>query len=123
MKQFNRDWGRTGELLAEKFLREKGYRILERNFLTKFGEIDLICAKDELLIFVEVKLKKGEDFGSPEEMISPQKIKQVQRIAQLFLLKRPEIAAKFESFRIDAICIVLGQDNQVLRLNHYESLV
>src|SRR3990172_12348463 len=98
MKQFNRDWGRTGELLAEKFLREKGYRILERNFLTKFGEIDLICAKDELLIFVEVKLKKGEDFGSPEEMISPQKIKQVQRIAQLFLLKRPEIAAKFESF-------------------------
>jgi len=122
MKKFNRNLGAKGEQIAAEFLEGKGYRISKRNFFTKFGEIDLICIKDSLLIFVEVKLKVGEDFGSPEEMINPQKIKQVERIAGLFLLKNPEIKAKFLSYRLDAVCIVLGPAGEILRLNHYENL-
>lgn len=59
-----------GEEIACRLLKEKGYRIIETNFRTRFGELDIIASKDNFLVFVEVKLKKGTDFGLPEEMIT-----------------------------------------------------
>jgi len=60
MKQKNYEVGRLGEKIAAEFLAKKGYRILARNFRTRFGEIDLVAAKDGVLVFVEVKLKIGD---------------------------------------------------------------
>ena len=68
-KQFNRIKGKDGEEIAVKFLRERGYQILEQNNSTKWGELDIIASKNDILIFVEVKLKTTEDYGTPEEMI------------------------------------------------------
>jgi putative endonuclease len=122
MKHKNYETGKLGERLAADFLLKNNYEIIERNFHTRHGEIDLIVSKNHKLVFVEVKLKIGEDFGTPEEMIKKFKIKQVERTAQSFLLKKPEFEKNYDSFQIDAICIVMDNERQIERINHYEDI-
>lgn len=62
--------GKEGENLAAKFLTDKGYQILDRNYRHKRGEIDLIMRLENLLCFVEVKLRSRIDFGQPEDFVS-----------------------------------------------------
>lgn len=122
MKQLNRALGTKGEEIAAKFLIRKGFKVLERNYHTRFGEIDLICARNDNLVFVEVKLKQGEDFGTPEEMIDRQKLSRVEKMANYYLVDNPKISQKYPSYSIDAVCIVTGENGEVGRINHYENL-
>lgn len=85
MKSDNKKTGNKGEELACGFLKKKGYLIVERNFRTRFGEIDIVCLDGEKLVFVEVKTKIGHDFGEPEEMVSKSKLAQVQRMGEVFV--------------------------------------
>lgn len=64
--------------MAARYLLENGFQIIEANYSTKFGEIDLIAVKGNILRFVEVKLKKGDWFGTPEEMIGVNKLGRVR---------------------------------------------
>ena len=118
MKQLNRQKGAVGEEIAEKFLQEKGYQILDKNNSTKWGELDLIVVKNNILIFVEVKLKDTEDFGTPEEMIGRNKLAQIKRTAEMYLLNNSDIARQFNQYQIDAICIV----TETGRVTHYENI-
>jgi putative endonuclease len=122
VKQQNFSKGKIGEDIARSFLLRKGYTLLEQNFNTRFGELDLIMVKDNVLVFVEVKLKVGEDFGTPEEMITRQKLTQVQNTAVAFLQQNPDIGKRFLSYQIDGVCIVVDSNNEILRINHYENL-
>lgn len=122
MKKENYITGRKGESIASNFLMENGFSLLEKNFRTRFGEIDLIMTDKNTLVFVEVKLKRGADFGSPEEMIDKRKVHQIRITAEMFLLKNKDIKEKFGSFRIDAVCIVLDEWGEVSRINHYENI-
>jgi len=122
MKNFNYQTGKIGEKIAQEFLIKKGYQIIQTNFRTRFGEIDLIANKNNRLIFVEVKLKIGEDFGSPEDMIDHHKLSQIQKTAEVFLQTNPQIVDNFQSNQIDAVCIVLNPDQTVKRINHWENL-
>ena len=121
-KKFNRKVGREGEEIAAKYLLGKGYKILERNYSTRFGEIDLIVSKNDVLAFVEVKLKHGDDFGTPEEMIGSSKLSQVQRTAEFYLMDKPKMAEIYKAYSIDAVCITVGEDEKTERINHYENL-
>ena len=121
MKKFNRAIGAKGEEIASNYLKQNGYQILDRNNLTRWGELDLIVTKNKTLVFVEVKFKTTEEFGTPEEMISQNKLIQVKRTAEMYLAINPDIAQKYESYQIDAVCIV-GQDGKIDRLEHYENL-
>jgi len=67
-------------------------------------------------VFVEVKYKSNDILGLPEEMVSPAKINQVRRVAEIYLMKNPMIRKKFEKYRIDAVCM-LGNN-----IRHYENL-
>lgn len=122
IKQFNRKVGKEGEEIAAKFLSGKGYKILERNYHTRFGEIDLIAVKNNVLTFIEVKLKHGEDFGTPEEMIGTSKLSQVQRMAEFYLMDKPKMAEIYKAYSIDAVCIMVGEDGEEERISHYENL-
>ena len=62
--------GDMGEKKAVKFLKKKGYRILETNFKTKFGEIDIIAKKEGCICFVEVKTRSSDNFGEPREAVN-----------------------------------------------------
>lgn len=122
MKQLNYKKGKIGEQIAREYLIKKGYQIIKSNFQTRFGEIDLIVSNEGFLVFVEVKLKTGEDFGTPEEMINPKKLRQLQNTAEMFLLQEKALGANFKQYRIDAICIILNQDMSVKEIRHYENI-
>jgi putative endonuclease len=118
IKQFNKLKGKEGEEMAAKWLEDRGYKILDKNNSTKWGEIDIIVSKNDILIFVEVKLKTTEDYGTPEEMIGQNKLMQVRRTAEMYLLTNPDIAKQFDRYQIDAVCIV----EETERITHYENL-
>jgi len=121
-KFFNYKKGKDGEEIAREFLLKKGFLLIESNYSNNLGEIDLIMSDKEWLIFIEVKLKIGDKFGKPEEMIGNNKLSQVRRVAELFLVTDSSISKKYKKFRIDAVCIVLNEDKTVNRINYYENL-
>ena len=77
--------GERGELRAAEYLQNKGFYILERNYRTRRGEIDLICADDRYLVFVEVKTRKDESFAAAREFVTPAKQERVRKTAMLWL--------------------------------------
>lgn len=116
MKQLNRKTGWVGENIAASALEKKGYEILERNFSNKFGEIDIIAKDKNILVFVEVKTKIGEEFGLPEEMVGKGKLARIRNMATMYM-KGKELPC-----RIDVVAIVLDEENAVKRLTHYENV-
>ncbi len=77
--------GTEGENLAAAFLTKKGYRLLERNYRTSFGEIDMIAQEAETLVFVEVKARSTRGFGLPYEAVDRRKQGKMSRVALAYL--------------------------------------
>src|SRR5689334_13579858 len=101
--------GNYGEELACKFLKEKGYKILERNYRIRGGEIDIITREEDYLVFVEVKTRYSHDFGLPEESITPWKIKALLKTA-LFYIQRIHWGDK--GYRLDLVTVDFSFDPQ-----------
>ena len=106
IKEQNYNKGRKGETEARNYLEGKGFEFIEANFEIDTGEIDLIMADKDWLVFVEVKYKSDDRLGIPEEMIGPRKIAQVKRVSEFYLMKNPDIRRHFEKWRLDAVCIL-----------------
>ncbi len=80
-----RSFGREGELIALKFLAEKGYKILEQNFrLGRLGEIDIVARDGEVLCFVEVKARTGFAYGTPGEAVGKSKQEKLRQLAEMY---------------------------------------
>ncbi len=94
--------GRRAEFLAALFLRLKGYRILETRFKTKQGEIDLIAAKKDLLIFVEVKARR--DLMTARESVSYQSQQRIKKASHLFIARRKVFQSM--GVRFDAVFLI-----------------
>ncbi len=77
--------GREGEDRAAAVLKKQGYKILQRNFKSRFGEIDIIAEDDDFLVFVEVKRRSGQSFGTSLEAINPRKKLHIIRSAETYL--------------------------------------
>jgi putative endonuclease len=102
--------GKSGEELAAKYLQEKNYQILDRNWRVKEGEIDLVAlSPEEVLIFVEVKTRSSDLFGDPLESIKPRKIYRIQRLALAWLAVHSNLGSPF---RLDAIGILIARSGQ-----------
>ncbi len=116
MRGHNKNLGEIGENLAVDYLKEKGYEILERNFQNKWGEIDIVAEKDDIMVFVEVKTRIGEQFGLPEDAINKNK--------KLKMIKNAKAYMKYKNdqYRIDAICVVLDKECNLKRINHYKNI-
>ena len=88
------DWG---EALVEKYLSERGCRIVEREWRCRFGEIDLIAEKDGVLLFVEVKLRTNLQYGAPREYVTVKKQEKLRAAALLYLSERElDVPARFD---------------------------
>ena len=116
MKAFNKKKGSLAEDLACAELTKKGYQIVKRNFQNRFGEIDIIAQNNDVLVFVEVKAKTGENFGLPEEMISKGKLAKIRHMAAIFT-NGQEVQC-----RIDVVAVVLDMNGDLVRLTHYENV-
>lgn len=79
------DLGRKGEDAAERYLRQKGYDIIERNWVYVKYEIDIIARNEEYIVFVEVKTRSSNQWGNPEEAVSKGKIKRLVEAADFYL--------------------------------------
>ncbi len=109
---FNRSLGRRGEMAAERYLRRQGYKILERNYRCKIGEIDLIAQKDGRLIFIEVKTRRSSHYGLPEESVHPLKQKKIVRAAEWYL-KENHATDRAVSFEVAAVDWPDGEEPEV----------
>jgi putative endonuclease len=94
--------GRWGEEQAARFLAAKGYEILERNFRTEYGELDLIARTKDQLVFVEVKARSSARFGFPEEAVTPAKQQHILEAAQTYLQEHPEFEG---DWRVDVVAL------------------
>ena len=97
-----RKFGNEGEGIAADFLEKKGMKIEERQKKTNFGEIDLVCIDQGEIVFVEVKTRKTETFGYPEDSITKTKFAHMLRSAKAYLLEK-HITDK--PWRIDVVAI------------------
>ena len=80
--------GKEGERLAERFLEKKGYKLLERNYRCTAGELDLIVLDRRVIVFVEVKTRTGQGFGTPFEAVEFRKQRKIIQAAQFFLAEK-----------------------------------
>ena len=95
--------GAFGEDAACRWLRRHGYRILERNFSCRFGEIDIIARKGKYLAFVEVKMRKNADHGAAMEFVTPAKQNRLIQTAEYWLMKTPtDLQPRFDVVEIYA---------------------
>lgn len=76
--------GQSGEEMATQMLEAKGYRILERNYRCRFGEVDIIAEAEGILVFVEVKARSSTGFGRPAEAVTKQKLWRMERSAKCY---------------------------------------
>jgi putative endonuclease len=102
-------YGMESETAAVKYLKKKGYKIIERNFKTKYGEIDIIAKDGETIVFIEVKARKNQNFGSPKESITYTKIKKISKSALFYLKSSKQMNKKA---RFDVAIIKSFDDSQ-----------
>lgn len=108
-----------GEDLATDFLKEKGYKIIERNFRKGYGEIDIIAIQGRTLVFVEVKTRTGNQFGTPLEAITYFKLRTLVKTAEFYKVLNPKLP---DALRIDAVSILLDNLGNVSNIEHIENI-
>ncbi|MGI6343687.1 MAG: YraN family protein [Bacillota bacterium] len=116
----NRSIGRVGEAEALRYLEQQGYRLVERNFYTRFSELDLICRQGGTLVFVEVKARTSHAFGTPEEAITPGKIRRLRQGIALYLAERQP---RYSRIQLDAVAVDLAPGSLAVRdVRHYPNI-
>lgn len=110
----SRPLGAEGEDIAVKFLRKKGYKVLQRNYRTPVGEIDIIALDKGTVVFIEVKMRLGESFGQPVEAIDRRKIRRIERAALLYVSR----CKKEPRARFDVISIKAGEAGGKVMVDH-----
>ncbi len=115
-----KDTGALGEKLALDFLRKRGYAVVETNFRTNSGEIDIIARKGDFLVFVEVRTKTSSIFGSPEESVTPLKKEHLIAVANQYIEKHENLP---ELWRIDLVALELNHRGQPTRIELIENAV
>lgn len=108
--------GQQGEEIAANYLQHQGYQILDRNYHSRFGEVDLVAEKDDVVVFVEVKARTSVSFGLPEESVTTEKLAKIYDTALLWLQDHPE---KSDDWRVDVIAIQMDKGLQPKDIQHF----
>jgi len=108
--------GLEGERAAEVVLERAGLTVLERRFRVKIGEIDLIAQRGPLLVFVEVKTRRGLGYGLPAQAVTPDKQRRIARVAAVYLQRRRWVS---RPCRFDVIQVFAGPEG-IERVEHIE---
>ena len=120
--------GDIGEGIACKYLEKRGYRVLERNYLKPWGEIDIVVEKGDLLSFVEVKSVSRESSAPvsrenlrPEDNMHPAKLKRLHRAVQTYLLDRK--VPESRPWQIDLACVYLDFSTRRAKVEVIENII
>ncbi len=110
--------GKLGEQIAGKYLQNKGYQIIARNYSTRQGEIDLICQKDKVIHFIEVKTRTNQKFGWPEEAVTDQKLEKIIMASEKYC-QEYDLNSEWQ---IDIISILINQKIRIAELRHLKNI-
>lgn len=115
MKNYNKAIGKYGESIARDFLINNGYKILDMNYRNRYGEIDIISIKNDIIIFCEVKSRYTNSFGNPIEAVTYYKQKQIIKLSEMYLLYK-----KYNNYnvRYDVIEVNFNKLNNNFKVNH-----
>ena len=113
-----RRFGYIGEKIAQSYLTRKGYEIIETNFLTKRGEIDIISKKDKNIIFVEVKTRTNLKFGTPATAVNLIKKRHIKSAAAIFLY-----LYKYQGYNVRFDVIEIFINDGKCDINHIEGII
>ncbi len=119
-RQRRRRFGDFGERVAASHLEAKGYRILERNWSTREGEIDLIASRGSDIVFVEVRSRQGRDLGPPEESITGRKAAHTRAAVAAYVQQHPEAPP---NQRVDVVVLELDHRGRVMRVEQIENAI
>lgn len=111
--------GVWGETRAAEYLQRKGYRLLQRNYHSRYGEIDLILEDADYLVFAEVKLRKNERYGTPGEAVTPKKQEKLRLTALSYLQEFP--TEKQPRFDVIEILAPRGTETDPLPIRQIEN--
>jgi putative endonuclease len=110
MRSAKQVFGQSGEEMAVRHLRKLGYKIIERNFRTVSGEIDIIARHKGTIVFVEVKSRRSLTFGDPKEAITPVKKRHLSMAALAYLKKNGSLQTRS---RFDVVAIVTDDQPRI----------
>ena len=107
------NFGKEGEEIAAEYLKKKGYKIIERNYRSRLGEIDIVALHKAVTVFVEVKARSGSTFGLPEDAVDKNKQRQMIRVALGYIKHRrlPE-----GRFRFDVVGVSFCEGRPAVKL-------
>lgn len=111
--------GKTGESIAARFLIDNGYRVLAKNYWTRFGELDIVAREGETLVFVEVKTGIANDVTKPYERVNPEKLEKCMKACTLYCQAFPQGDAPL---RFDVISIELNPTTRHAKLQHFKNI-
>jgi len=117
---YRRRLGDRGEKLAQAFLRSKSYTIIETNYRTREGEIDIVAQKDDCLSFVEVRTRRGSQFGTPEESLTETKQQRLETLAEIYIQSHENLPPQW---RIDVVAIELDNKGYISRIELIENAI
>lgn len=112
--------GAAGERLARRHLEQRGYQFIAANWRCSSGELDLVMRDGEVLVFVEVKTRRGDRLGAAEEAVTGAQANRLLIAAQCFLAERADLVDPF--WRIDLVAVTLAPSGAVSRLSHVENV-
>ncbi|HET6681831.1 MAG TPA: YraN family protein [Gemmatimonadaceae bacterium] len=116
MSDARQEFGELGERVAERWLRRQGWRVLQRRFRNGHRDIDLVAERDGLIAFVEVKARRGEQFGGPVAAVNWRKQRELTRSASVWIDRHGRSG---ESYRFDVIGVLMHADR--VRIRHVEN--
>lgn len=111
--------GAWGEKVAADHLKASGYELVDRNWRCRQGEIDLVVRKGQELVFVEVKTRRGQQAGMPEEGLTRRKSQKLVNLAKLYLAEHDLTA----DWRIDLVAVELDSSGKFVRCEHIPNAV
>ena len=113
MPNSRQKFGEKSESIAVSYLKKQGYKIIEQNYRTKLGEIDIIAKEKGTIAFIEVKSRKSKNFGNPKWAVTPKKQRKISMVALWYLktTKQSNVKARF-----DVVSIISDHDNPSIEI-------
>ncbi|MDZ7798932.1 MAG: YraN family protein [Patescibacteria group bacterium] len=118
-KNYQKEIGEKGEKLAKNYLEKNNYQIIETNYHSRHGEIDIICQKDEWYVFVEVKTRTNYSFGRPEESINDKKLENFKNTIEKYII---ENNLNDKKWRVEVLAITLNNKKNKAKINHLKEI-
>ena len=125
MKTKSKEIGQLGEEIASTYLKNHRYKILDRNYTKniagmKFGELDIVAKKKDIIVFVEVKTKKSDDNIDPEDRVNSQKRTKIAKMAEIWL-NQHKVTQNIK-WQIDVIAVNLDLTTKEAQIRHFENI-